>query len=86
MLSAFAAKSQVLRNRVTKLMGSRWQISIVAKDSISAEQNIDTVIAEVTRIEYLISDWKPQTQVSQVNANAGIRPRASFVAHNRRCL
>ena len=74
MLLAFAAKSQVLRNRVTKLMGSRWQISIVARDSISAERNIDTVIAEVTRIEYLISDWKPQTQVSQVNANAGIRP------------
>ncbi|MEO7213504.1 FAD:protein FMN transferase [Mucilaginibacter sp.] len=74
MLSAFTANSQVLRTRVTKLMGSRWQISIVAKDSISAEQNIDTVIAEVTRIEYLISDWKPQTQVSQVNANAGIRP------------
>ncbi|RWY55670.1 FAD:protein FMN transferase [Mucilaginibacter gilvus] len=74
MLSAFNANSQVLRNRVTKLMGSRWQISIVAKDSISAEQNIDTVIAQVTRIEFLISDWKPQTQVSQVNANAGIRP------------
>ncbi|MBD1364914.1 FAD:protein FMN transferase [Mucilaginibacter sp. ZT4R22] len=74
MLSAFTANAQVLRNRVTKLMGSRWQISILAKDSITAEQNIDTVIAEVSRIEYLISDWKPQTQVSQVNANAGIRP------------
>jgi thiamine biosynthesis lipoprotein len=74
MLSAFTANAQVLRTRVTKLMGSRWQISIVAKDSISAERNIDTVIAEVSRIEYLISDWKPQTQVSQVNANAGIRP------------
>jgi thiamine biosynthesis lipoprotein len=74
MLSAFTANAQVLRTRVTKLMGSRWQISIVAKDSISAERNIDTVIAEVSRIEYLISDWKPQTQVSQVNANAGARP------------
>ena len=66
--------TQTLRNRTVKLMGSRWGISLVAKDSISAEQNIDTVIAEVTRIENLLSDWKPESQVSQVNRNAGIRP------------
>lgn len=70
---SFNAVSQVLRNRTTTLMGSRWQISIVAADSISAEQNIDTVIAEVSRIEALISDWKPESQVSQVNSHAGIR-------------
>ncbi|WEK21058.1 MAG: FAD:protein FMN transferase [Candidatus Pedobacter colombiensis] len=73
-LLALNANSQVLRNRTTKLMGSRWQITIVAKDSITAEQNIDTCIAEVTRIENLISDWKSESQVSQVSANSGIRP------------
>jgi thiamine biosynthesis lipoprotein len=56
------------------LMGSRWDITIVANDSATAKRHIDTVIAEATRIEYLISDWKPQTQISQVNANAGIAP------------
>jgi thiamine biosynthesis lipoprotein len=55
-------------------MGSRFDITIVANDSISAEQNIDAVIAEITRIENLISDWKSDTQVSEVNQNAGIRP------------
>lgn len=55
-------------------MGSRFDISIVAKDSLTAEQHIDTVIAEISRIEALISDWKPDSQVSQVNKNAGIRP------------
>jgi thiamine biosynthesis lipoprotein len=73
-LSGLSTTAQVLRKRTTKLMGSRWQITIVAKDSITAEQNIDTVIAEVSRIEYLISDWKPETQISQVNRNAGIKP------------
>ncbi|MBW4888763.1 FAD:protein FMN transferase [Mucilaginibacter sp. HMF5004] len=68
------ANAQVLRNRTTKLMGSRWQITIVAKDSLTAEQNIDVVIAEVSRIENLISDWKPETQIGQVNSNAGIKP------------
>lgn len=66
--------SQVLRKRTTLLMGGRFDISIVSKDSLSAEQNIDVVIAEISRIENLISDWKPTSQVSEVNQNAGIRP------------
>jgi thiamine biosynthesis lipoprotein len=70
----FTSNGQVLRKRTTLLMGGRFDISIVAKDSLSAEQNIDAVIAEITRIEYLISDWKPTTQISEVNQNAGIRP------------
>ncbi|GAA3784044.1 FAD:protein FMN transferase [Flavobacterium ginsengiterrae] len=55
-------------------MGGRFDISIVDKDSLSAEKNIDIVIAEITRIENLISDWKSDSQVSQVNQNAGIKP------------
>ena len=73
-LCGFSSHSQVLRKRTTLLMGGRFDISIVAKDSLSAEQNIDIVIAEITRIENLISDWKPTSQVSEVNQNAGIRP------------
>jgi thiamine biosynthesis lipoprotein len=71
---SFSVNSQVLRKRTTLLMGGRFDITIVAKDSLTAEQNIDEVIAEITRIEYLISDWKPTTQISEVNQNAGIRP------------
>lgn len=66
--------SQILRKRTTLLMGGRFDISIVDKDSLSAEQNIDIVIGEITRIENLISDWKPDSQVSEVNQNAGIKP------------
>lgn len=55
-------------------MGGRFDITIVAQDSLSAEQNIDVVIAEISRIENLISDWKPESQVSRVNQNAGIKP------------
>jgi thiamine biosynthesis lipoprotein len=70
----FTSNGQVLRKRTTMLMGGRFDITIVAKDSLSAEQNIDIVIAEITRIENLISDWKPTSQVSELNQNAGIRP------------
>ena len=68
------ADAQVLRKRTVTLMGSRWDITIVAKTRDAAEQNIDTVIAEVSRIENLISDWIPQSQIGQVNSNAGIKP------------
>ncbi|MDL2142618.1 FAD:protein FMN transferase [Flavobacterium tructae] len=73
-LGGLTSNAQVLRKRTTLLMGGRFDISIVAKDSLTAEQNIDVVIAEITRIENLISDWKSDSQVSEVNQNAGIRP------------
>ncbi|MEZ0130045.1 FAD:protein FMN transferase, partial [Flavobacterium sp. LBUM151] len=73
-LCSFTSNAQILRKRTTLLMGGRFDISIVAKDSITAENSIDTVIAEITRIENLISDWKPTSQVSEVNRNAGIAP------------
>ncbi|KRD61033.1 thiamine biosynthesis protein ApbE [Flavobacterium sp. Root935] len=70
----FTGYSQVLRKRTSLLMGGRFDISIVDKDSLSAEKNSDIVIAEITRIENLISDWKADSQISKVNQNAGIQP------------
>jgi thiamine biosynthesis lipoprotein len=73
-LYSVGSYAQVLRKRTTLLMGGRFDITIVAGDSAAAEMNIDAVISEITRIENLISDWKPASQVSQVNTQAGIRP------------
>lgn len=64
----------MLRKRTTVLMGGRFEITLVAKDSLTAEQSIDEVISEISRIEFLISDWKSTSQVSEINQNAGIRP------------
>lgn len=69
-----ASNSQVLRKRSAILMGGKFEITIVDKDSLSAESDIDEIIAEIRRIEYLISDWKSETQISEVNRNAGISP------------
>ena len=71
---SLSANSQVMRKRVTKLMGGRFDITIVANDSLSAEHYIDTVISEISRIENQISDWKADTQISEVNRNAGVAP------------
>ncbi|GEP51401.1 FAD:protein FMN transferase [Flavobacterium noncentrifugens] len=73
-LAAFSAQSQIIQKRVVKLMGSRFDLTVVAKDKPTAEAHIDTAVIEITRIENLISDWIPETQVSQINRNAGIAP------------
>ncbi|MCT3923711.1 FAD:protein FMN transferase [Elizabethkingia anophelis] len=74
LLCTISISAQVQRSRLVTLMGSRFQITLVDKDSISAERNIDKAVAEITRIENLISEWRPETQISQVNQNAGIKP------------
>ncbi len=68
-----AQKPVVVERQVT-LMGSVFNITLVDKDSISANKNIDLTVEEISRIENLISEWQPHTQISQVNQNAGIKP------------
>lgn len=67
LLLSVTVNAQVQRHRAVTLMGSRFDITIVANDSLSAENYIDEAIAEIERIENLISEWRPQTQISEVN-------------------
>lgn len=55
-------------------MGSRFDISVVEKDSIKATKFIDIAINEISRIEKIISSWDKNSETSQVNNNAGIKP------------
>ncbi len=66
--------ADVTVSRQVVLMGSQFGITVVAQDSTQAKCYIDTVISEISRIENIISEWRPQTQVSAVNRNAGISP------------
>lgn len=56
------------------LMGSRFSISIVGSSPELAGQQIDAAIAEIQRIEHLISSWDDNSQTSEINRQAGIRP------------
>ena len=55
-------------------MGSRFDISVIANDSIQAAGFIDLAIGEISRIEDMISSWDPNSQTSDINRNAGIQP------------
>jgi len=60
--------------RTLKLMGCHFEITVVAKDQVEGDRYIDMAVAEITRIEKLISEWDPTTQTSLINQNAGIKP------------
>lgn len=68
------ALSQQVYNRTVKLMGSRFDITVVAKDSLQGNNYIDFAVNEISRIEKLISSWDITSQTSEINKNAGIKP------------
>lgn len=55
-------------------MGSRFDITIVADNKVLANKYIDQAVEEITRIERLISSWDSDSQTSEINRNAGIKP------------
>jgi thiamine biosynthesis lipoprotein len=65
---------QVTQKRTLSMLGSPFEMIIEAKDIPQADAYIDMAVAEVLRIENLISDWISTTPISEVNRNAGIKP------------
>jgi thiamine biosynthesis lipoprotein len=74
LLYCHTLSAQQIYNRTMKLMGSRFDISVVATDVVKANAYIDTAADEITRIEKIISSWDPASQTSEINRNAGIKP------------
>jgi len=69
-----SSNAQEIHKRTMKLMGSRFDITVVAKDSVEANNYIDLAVEEITRIEKLISSWDPNSQTSEINRKSGITP------------
>lgn len=60
--------------RDLKLMGSGFEIIVIADNNKDGEQYIDVAIAEIKRIENIISSWSSTSETSDVNRNAGMKP------------
>lgn len=65
---------QIVYKKTAGLLGSPFDITVVAQDSVQGNRYTQLAIDEVKRVENLISDWIPTTQISRVNQNAGIKP------------
>jgi thiamine biosynthesis lipoprotein len=57
------------------LMGTTWNIEVADHGRADAARNaIDQAYSELGRIDALMSEWKPESPISQVNSAAGKHP------------
>jgi thiamine biosynthesis lipoprotein len=66
--------SATVHKRVLRLMGNRFELSAVSEDELWAQQCIDAAIAEISRIERLLTTFNDESQTNQINSQAGIQP------------
>lgn len=66
-------QAQQTFHKTVKLMGSRFDITVVAEDQREADSFLEMAISEISRIEKLISSWDPDSQTSAINREAGVR-------------
>jgi thiamine biosynthesis lipoprotein len=60
--------------RTMRLMGNRFEISVVGNDPVWADNCIDTAVAEISRVEKLLSAFNDDSLINEINRNAGIKP------------
>ena len=68
------AQDLVSVKRDLMLMGSDFEITVVAPNEAIGNANIDAAIAEMKRVELMISSWDKNSETSMVNRNAGVKP------------
>jgi FAD:protein FMN transferase len=69
-----AAIAPTLYKKVLKLMGNRFEISVVADEELWANECIDEAIEEIRRIEKLLTTYDESSETNLINRNAGIEP------------
>ncbi|MFT6370399.1 MAG: thiamine biosynthesis lipoprotein [Maribacter sp.] len=70
----FLGTAQQPYKQIVTLMGSTFEVTLVAKDAASGDKYIAIAVAEISRIEKLISSWNPNSQTSEINEAAGEKP------------
>jgi len=60
--------------REIRLMGNRFEISVVGNDTVWAHNCIEEAAAEINRVEKLLSTLSDDSQVTGINRNAGLKP------------
>nr|WP_299342642.1 FAD:protein FMN transferase [Allomuricauda sp.] len=67
-------EKHVTVRKTMKLMGTRFEITVVAPNEDIGYINIDEAVSEIKRIEKVISSWDEASETSLINKNAGIKP------------
>jgi len=74
------ALEKVLTNNATiyrrevRLMGNKFEISVVGSNPAWAVERINSAISEINRVEKLLSTFSEDSEVNTINRHAGIKP------------
>lgn len=60
--------------RSVRLMGDKFEISVVGNDPLLADEQIDIAINEINRVDRLLSTFSEDSNINRINRNAGIEP------------
>ncbi|MEP7171458.1 MAG: FAD:protein FMN transferase [Bacteroidota bacterium] len=63
-----------IHQKVVRLMGNRFEISVVSYNKEWAEERIDDAVTEISRIEKLLTTFNDHSQAQEINFYAGIKP------------
>ncbi|GAA4092052.1 FAD:protein FMN transferase [Mucilaginibacter panaciglaebae] len=73
-LKKVIANNSTIYRREVMLMGNKFEISVVGNDPIWAGERIYSAIAEINRVEKLLSTFGEDSAVNTINRNAGVKP------------
>src|SRR5579863_4091691 len=62
------------RQRTEAIMGTRIYVELWAEDPVKGNAAIDAVMADMRRIDDLMSHYKPDSQLSHINQHANEAP------------
>jgi len=72
-----AAKADTLRLESSVVaMGSAYSVVVYGEDRTRMEEAVDTAFAEVQRLDQMLSNYKPESELSEINRYAGEHPVA----------
>lgn len=74
MQSTDVLTDQQAYKRVLKLMGNRFEITVVSDNAAWAEDRIDDAVTEISRIEKLLTTFNENSQTAAINRMAGVEP------------
>ena len=74
MENANVREAMLMHRRVLKLMGNRFEITVVHEDAAWAQDCIDDAINEIRRIERLLTTFNEESETNRINRYAGIMP------------
>ena len=69
-----AARAEWVARTVDGIMGTRIQVELWAEQRAAGEAAVDAVMAEMNRIDAAMSTYKPDSELSRLNARAAREP------------